>query len=152
MAGWTCANEHACMCLCVHLCVRARGCVWARAWECDMLKQTLKEKQFWPGFVFTRSWTHPGNLCCQVCFPPTLRLSPAALLSLVLLSAVPYHLTPAYFIPPPPFFLAFFIPGSVWYSKTECMLTPLKYKEIFGWRFGWTVHHFNHQVSLVDWK
>lgn len=51
--------------------------------ECVIAKEQ-KERNIWPGFVFTRCWTHQGNLCCQVCFPPkqtfTLSyISPAAL-------------------------------------------------------------------------
>lgn len=47
-------------------------------------------------FIFTRSWTHPGNLCCQVWLPqtqtPPLHLSCHFTLPL---TAVPYLFSPA---------------------------------------------------------
>lgn len=73
-------------------------------------------------FIFTRSWTHPGNLCCQVWLPqtqtPPLHLSCHFTLSL---TAVPYLFSPASCCPLffcCPFDFNPWFPGSVCYSKT----------------------------------
>lgn len=114
-------------------------------WACLCVhkRQNIGRRSFWPDFIFTRSWNHPGNLCCQVWFSP-LQILPLHLLCHCCLLQ--------YLFLPPPYFNARF-PGSVWYSEAHltCTNTPLKKKKytvrtVPVYWFTLT----DHQVSLAD--
>lgn len=92
--------------------------------------------KFWPEFIFTRSWTHPGNLCCQVCFPqnqtsPCISplISQCCLLQCLIFSPASFY---------PLFFWHFnsCFPGSMWYWKTKSILW-VKYKDLIVFYISW---------------
>lgn len=98
--------------MCVYVCVREKQ------------KKSRKAIKFWPGFIFTRSWTHPGSLCCQVCFPPTQTrplpcISPAILHCCLLQCLIQLLFLPFSFS------FDIWFPGSMWYSKTHHVI-PFK--------------------------